>query len=257
MKCGNKSLNMSLHNKINMLLHNEWVSDDARIPTHCFALSVYFQDASMPYKILLADSHPVIHLGVRSAFAQEPDFEIVSVATEPDQITSKVQHHHPDLLITEARIDRRDVLKTLQLLIPEHKDMIVVVFSGNEDSFNIARAVAIGCYEYIPKTLPCEALVVAAKNGVNKLPPPPDSLLQTVKLRLKNTNFATGYDSVLTPREMQVIRHVAMGLKNREIGLSLEISVETVKEHVQKILRKLQVNDRTQAAVKAHKSGWL
>jgi len=211
----------------------------------------------MSYKILLADSQPVIHLGVRSAFAQQTDFEIVSIATEPDQIKPKVQHHHPDLLITEARINGRDALKTIEGIIPEHKNLIVIVFSGNEDSFNIARAGAVGCYEYIPKSQPCEALVVAAKNGIKGLLRSPDSLLQTVKSRLKNPNFAMGSESMLTPREMQVIQHVAMGLKNREIGLSLEISVETVKEHVQNILRKLQVNDRTQAAVKALKSGWL
>ncbi len=64
-------------------------------------------------------------------------------------------------------------------------------------------------------------------------------------------------DSPLTNRESQVLRHVAMGLSNREIGKSLGISVETVKEHVQNILRKLDVNDRTQAAVWALKNGLI
>lgn len=211
----------------------------------------------MPYKILLADSQPIIHQGVRSVFAKQPDFEIVSVATEPGQIFPKAQRHQPNLLITEARIDGKDALKPLEQVMPEHKEMIVVVFSGNEDSFNIARAGALGCYEYISKTMPCETLVTAAKNGINGLPPSPHGLLQTAKSRLKDARLPVDAQPVLTTREMQVIRHVAMGLKNREIGFSLGISVETVKEHVQNILRKLQVNDRTQAAVKAHKSGWV
>ena len=62
----------------------------------------------------MADSQPVIHLGIRSAFAQEPDFEIVSVATNSDQIVSEAQHHHPNLLISEVRIDGKDALKTLE-----------------------------------------------------------------------------------------------------------------------------------------------
>ncbi len=211
----------------------------------------------MPYKILLADSQPIIHHGVRAAFAQEPEFEIVSAATKSDQILSHAQRHQPNLLITEARLDGKDALKTLEQVMPQHEDIVVIVFSDNVDSFNIARAEALGCYEYIPKTLPCEALVSAAKNGIHGSPRTPDSLLQKTQLRLKDTRLPVNARSVLTAREIQVIRHVAMGLKNREIGVSLGISVETVKEHVQNILRKLQVNDRTQAAVKAHKNGWV
>jgi DNA-binding NarL/FixJ family response regulator len=211
----------------------------------------------MSYKILLADGQPVIHLGVRAAFARESDFEIVSVATESDEIGSEVQRHQPNLLITESRIGGRDALKVLEQIMPSHKDMLVIVFSENADACNVARAGALGCYEYISKSLPCEALVAAAKNGINGVPPKPDGLSQAAKLRLKDRRLPENAQSVLTPREMQVIRHIAMGLKNREIGFSLEISVETVKEHVQNILRKLQVNDRTQAAVKAHKNGWV
>jgi len=211
----------------------------------------------MSCKILLADSQPIIHLGVRSAFAQEPGFELVSATTELNQVFPEAQRHQPDLLITEARIGGRDALKTLERVMPEHEDMIVIVFSNRMDSCNIARAGALGCYEYIPKNLPWEALVTAAKNANVGSPPGPDSLLQTAKLRLKDARLPTDSQAVLTAREMQVIRHVATGLKNREIGFSLGISVETVKEHVQNILRKLQVNDRTQAAVKAYKNGWV
>lgn len=211
----------------------------------------------MPHKILLADSLPVIHLGVRTAFAKAPEFEIVSATTRTDQIALQAQRHQPSLLVMDARIDGKDALKTLQQILPKHQGMVVIVFSEHVDSFNIARAAALGCYEYISKHLPCEALVQAARNGIHGSPRTHDSLLQTAQLRLKGPRFQNSDPSALTAREMQVIRHVAMGLKNREIGVSLGISVETVKEHVQNILRKLQVNDRTQAAVKAHKSGWV
>ena len=211
----------------------------------------------MSYKILLADSQPIIHLGVRFAFAQEPDFEIVSATTKSDQIFPEAERHRPNLLITEARIAGKDALKMLEQVMGQQEDIVVIVFSDSVNSFDIARAEALGCYEYIPKTLPCEALVNAAKNGIYGTARMSDSLLQTAKSRLTDPRLPTHPQAALTVREMQVIRHVAMGLKNREIGLSLGISVETVKEHVQNILRKLQVNDRTQAAVKAHKSGWL
>ena len=74
---------------------------------------------------------------------------------------------------------------------------------------------------------------------------------------MKQKNETEDPEYPLTSREMQVLRHVSMGLSNREVGKALEISVETVKEHVQNILRKLNVNDRTQAAVWAVRSGYI
>ena len=83
----------------------------------------------MSYKILLADSQPVVHLGVRSAFAQEADFEIVATVTKTDQIAQGVEDFQPNLLITEARIDGVDVLKTLEPVMAQRTDMVVIVFS--------------------------------------------------------------------------------------------------------------------------------
>ena len=95
----------------------------------------------------------------------------------------------------------------------------------------------------------------AITSAASGAPTPPDSLLTTTKTRMRKSNQDS--DSPLTNRETQVLQHVSMGLSNREIGKSLGISVETVKEHVQNILRKLNVNDRTQAAVWAVKKGMI
>ena len=85
---------------------------------------------------------------------------------------------------------------------------------------------------------------------------PETSLLVTTSTRMRRTSSRSA-NSPLTKREMQVLQHVAMGLSNREVGKALGISVETVKEHVQNILRKLDVNDRTQAAVWAVRQGFV
>ena len=121
---------------------------------------------------------------------------------------------------------------------------------------NIARASALGCFEFIQKTSPIEKLVTALLSAAAGQPTPPTSLLSTTKTRMKRIGSGPA-ESPLTKRESQVLQHVAMGLSNREIGKSLGISVETVKEHVQNILRKLDVNDRTQAAVWALKNGMI
>ena len=87
---------------------------------------------------------------------------------------------------------------------------------------------------------------------------PADSLLKTTRSRVhrRKTPASGNQDIPLTNREFQVLSHIAVGMSNREIGKSLSISVETVKEHVQNVLKKLQVNDRTQAAVRAIRNGW-
>ena len=212
---------------------------------------------SMPLKILLADCYPVVEMGVRFAFSKAHEFEIVATATAAKQVEVMVDAYRPDVLITEARIKDQDGLKVIEKINHSDRKVNVIVFSHHDDAIHIARASALGVYDFIPKSKDCSALVEAAKNAVSNVPRSPNSLLETACSRMKNKRCEADGSSVLTVREMQVVRHVSMGLKNREIGMSLGISVETVKEHVQNILRKMGVNDRTQAAVTAFKRGWV
>jgi DNA-binding NarL/FixJ family response regulator len=211
----------------------------------------------MTHKIVIADRHPVVHRGIRHAFADEPEFQIAGTTTKVTQIQATLTTFEPDLIITESRFEDQDAFKVLEPIMCENKALVVIVFSQHEDSIHIARAGALGCYEYIPKTSSCSELVKAAKDGINGIPTDADSLMGRIKIRITAKRPNTDRAIPLTQREMQVLRHIAMGMKNREIGMSLKISVETVKEHVQNILRKLSVNDRTQAAVTAVKNGWI
>ena len=105
------------------------------------------------------------------------------------------------------------------------------------------------------KTSSTDELLDAIKNAVVGGAPPESSLLVKMRGKMRRSHAHRDPNIPLTNREMQVLQHVSMGLSNREVGKSLGISVETVKEHVQNILRKLDVNDRTQAAVWAVKQG--
>ena len=211
----------------------------------------------MSYRILLADSHPVVLQGIRSLFQKSRDFKIVAEVTRPEQLNESVQQHRPNILITDVRLGGKDALQTLEKIMPKQEGMVVIVFSHHEDSFSVARAGALGCYDYVVKTKSCSSLVEAVNNAIEGVAQAPDSLLNKTKSRMKSKQPNLDGKTPLTQREMQVIRHISMGLKNREIAKSLEISVETVKEHVQNILRKLSVSDRTQAAVTALKNGWV
>ena len=208
----------------------------------------------MTPKILLADDHPIVGLSL-CTLAKESQMEIVDHIRSSSQIVPSIEIHRPQILITEVRLGRQDALKSLEKVDPD-LNLKVIVFTSHSNPTNIARASALGCFEFIQKTSPIETLITALHSAAAGESTPPTSLLATTKTRMKRLGSGPS-ESPLTKRESQVLQHVAMGLSNREIGKSLGISVETVKEHVQNILRKLDVNDRTQAAVWALKNGMI
>jgi len=207
----------------------------------------------MPLKIFVADDQPIAREGIRKV-AQDAGMEVVGFVDSVDKIADSVTLFNPTVLVTEVRLGGHDALKSLEKI--EGHECNVVVFTAYTNPTNIARAAALGCHDYIFKTSPCAKLVAAIQSAASGAPTPADSLLIKTKTRMRRASDSnTG--SPLTNRETQVLRHVSMGLSNREVGKSLGISVETVKEHVQNILRKLDVNDRTQAAVWALKNGLI
>ena len=208
----------------------------------------------MTSKILLADDHPIVGLSLHN-LAKDSRMNVVDQIRSSAQIVPSVEYHRPQILITEVRLGRQDALKSLEKIDPE-SNLKVIVFTSHSNPTNIARASALGCFEFIQKTSPIENLVTALQGAAAGESTPPTSLLATTKTRMKRIGSGPA-ESPLTKRESQVLQHVAMGLSNREIGKSLGISVETLKEHVQNILRKLDVNDRTQAAVWALKNGMI
>jgi DNA-binding NarL/FixJ family response regulator len=205
----------------------------------------------MTLTIVIADDHPIVVDGFRTHL-DLLGAKIVGNPTTPESLVRVVEECRPDVLVMESRLGKKDALRSLEKFQNLADRPPVVVFSGYPDATHIARAAALGCHDYILKSSSIDELCKAIKLAVAGEPTPAGSLLNNVRTRMRNNSSSPHAD--LTNREMQVLRHVSMGLSNREIGKSLGISVETVKEHVQNILRKLNVNDRTQAAVWAVRS---
>jgi len=209
----------------------------------------------MSVRIVVADDHPIVCQGI-SKEAHDLGMDVVHVVDSAKKLHESIAKHRPNVLVTEVRIGGLDALQTLEQVKNEVPECQVIVYTAYNNPTNIARASALGCYDFILKTSATETLTEVIKQAVNGEPTSEDSLLVTTKTRMKRTSKFDS-DNPLTNRENQVLRHVSLGLKNREIGKSLGISVETVKEHVQNILRKLDVNDRTQAAVWAIRNDFI
>ena len=208
----------------------------------------------MTIRVLVADDHQVVRAGLSSLF-EETDLEIVDEATTGAEAVKKALQHRPDVILMDIRMPNTDGIAALEQIREKISDAAVVMYTAYDNPTYVARSVALGAADFILKSSPPEELVEALMRAARGEEAPDTSILRRVK-RVMRKRRERGDDGIpLTNRELQVLRHVALGLSNREIGHSLGISIETVKEHVQNILRKLDVNDRTQAAVWAVRRG--
>jgi DNA-binding NarL/FixJ family response regulator len=207
----------------------------------------------MAIKVVVVDDHEVVRLGLRSLL-RGSDISIVSEAASAKQAVEETQKHRPDVVLMDIRMGENDGLAALEKLRKKTPDIPVVMLSMYDNPTYVARSVALGAADYVLKGSPREDLISAIERAAKGEGPAEGSMMERVKDAMARRGDRDD-DIPLTNRELQVLRHVALGLSNREIGRSLGISIETVKEHVQNILRKLDVTDRTQAAVWAVKKG--
>ncbi len=208
----------------------------------------------MTIKVVVADDHEVVRSGLANLL-KDSDIEIVDEASDGDEAVEKTMQHHPDVVLMDIRMPNRDGLSALEVIRGKLPEARVVMLSTYDNPTYVARSVALGATDFVLKGSTRQELVDVIKRAASGDEPLDTSVLRRVKRVMRRRHERDDDGIPLTNRELQVLRHVALGLSNREIGQSLGISIETVKEHVQNILRKLDVNDRTQAAVWAVRRG--
>ncbi len=209
----------------------------------------------MAITVLVADDHEVVRTGL-ARLLEDSDITIVGEAQNGEQAVAETMKHLPDVVLMDIRMPDSDGLSALEAIRKQRMEARVVMLSTYDNPTYVARSVALGATDYVLKDSSREDLIAAITRAAAGESPSQDSILQRVKETMSRRRERIDRSEVpLTNRELQVLRHVALGLSNREIGRSLGISIETVKEHVQNILRKIDVADRTQAAVWAIKKG--
>jgi DNA-binding NarL/FixJ family response regulator len=198
-------------------------------------------------RLLIADHHPLILAGIRGALDPVDDIEIVGEATSPSQLLPLVSRTSPDVVLLDLEMPGDDAMSALEQIHLEHPSLTVLVLSETNHPSHVMRALQLGASGYILKSIDPSDLAGAIRQSVNR------TFFSLGGLELHVNVPAT--EDVLSLREVEVLRRLAVGLSNRDIAKDLWLSDQTIKFHLRNIYRKLGVNNRTEAARYAFRTG--
>ena len=199
-------------------------------------------------RLLIADDHEVVRCGLKSLVAGTEIQVVGEVSTGEDAVKFTMEQG-PDVVLLDIRMSNGDGLTALGRIKLDKPEMPVLMLSTFDNPTYIARSVALGASGFLLKGCSREELLAAIRMAANGESAWTRDELRRVTGALATPRLAADVEVPLTQRESEVLRQLAYGLTNKEIAQALHISYETVKEHVQHILRKIGVSDRTQAAV--------
>jgi two-component system, NarL family, response regulator len=198
-------------------------------------------------RVLIADDHPVVCRGLSAIIRAERCMRVVGEASNGMQLVEMFRQHNPDVTLIDLRMpvmNGVEAVRAIRKQSPAAGILILTTYKGDED---IHRALEAGAQGYLLKGMPPSELIDAIRKvhqGLRCLPPP---VLETLAARPPN--------SELRQRERQVLELIVKGMSNKQIGDELGISQSTVKWHVNIVLARLNVSDRTAAAVTALRRG--
>ena len=198
--------------------------------------------------LLIVDDHEVVRVGLKGMLA-DTEIKVVADLASGQEAVKFALENQVDVVLLDVRMPDGDGLNTLGRIKLDKPDLRILMFSFSDNPTCVARAVALGASGYLLKTCSRDELIRAIKTvaaGENLWT---RDELRRVSGALATPRLTADVEVALTQREREVLQQLARGLTNEQIAEALHISYETVKEHVQHILRKIGVTDRTQAAV--------
>jgi two-component system, NarL family, response regulator LiaR len=206
-------------------------------------------------RIALVDDHRVVTRSLKAYLESFPDLRIVGIATSGEELLAHLDEWTPDVILQDLLIPGGiDGVETTRRVMARHLPVRVIALTASMDEARMMGVLRAGAVGYVRKDAEPETLLAAVRAvaaGRTFIDPAVSRTL--VSARLKPGAMSEGDD--LTPRELDVLRHLALGRSNREIAAALDIGDETVKTHVARLLAKLQVENRAQAIVQTLKRG--
>lgn len=216
--------------------------------------------------IVLVHAHALFREGLRHNLISLPEFRIAGEASNGQQAIQLVDYTDPDLVIMEVDLPGVNGLEVARAIKRNHPHVGIALLAASMDGPQVVKAIRAGVAAYLPRNISWERLLQSLRR-VQRGDYPINDLVMSLQdvagqVLAAFRQMAVDEDtqsiySPLSPRELQVLELIAAGQTNKEIAVQLDISNQTVKNHVSSILRKLAVNDRTQAVVYAMRRGWI
>ncbi|MCI0475046.1 MAG: response regulator transcription factor [Anaerolineales bacterium] len=223
---------------------------------------------SAKIRVMIVDDHPLFRAGLRRVLELESDLEIIGEAANGQDAVTQARALKPQVILMDVNLPNLNGLQATRELTSSRQDVAVIILTAYHDDEQMLHAIRAGGSAYFPKDVDPDELIRAVheasrgnyvlNDAVLAKPQVASWLLnqfeQMPTAGLDGAEFAF---QPLSTREMEILTCITRGRSNKEIAQQLGISRQTVKNHMTSILRKLAVNDRTQAAVYALKRGWI
>ena len=220
-----------------------------------------------PARLIIADDHALVREGIRSMLSSEPDLEVIGEAENGQEALELCRSLSPDLVLMDVRMPKMDGLEATRAIKGECSRTNVLMVTTHESPDYLLDAIRAGAAGYVLKDATKQQLIEAVRKALVGESPLNQDLAMRLLRRLAAPELLPSSPGErreegplfepLTDRELAALRSLARGKTNREIAQDLRVSLSTAKRHIERIINKLGVSDRTQAAVRASELGLL
>ncbi len=210
----------------------------------------------MPIRVLLADDHPIVLSGLDQLFRNEPDFEVLARCSDGEEAVREIERLAPDVAVLDVKMPKRTGVEVLRDLKERGLSTRVVLLTAELEDQEFVEAVRLGVKGLVLKEMASRLLVQCVRTvhgGGQWLDR--ETLQRALDNMVQRESALKEVSGLLTPRELEIVKMVSQGLRNKEIGARLFITEGTVKIHLHSIYEKVKVNGRMELSLYAREKG--